>query len=113
MSGALAIGVDAGGTKVEALLVDVVGGGRILDRRLAQTPATDAEATTRTIVALARELMGERNDVAALGVGAAGVGGRGGGGGVAPEVGRGGGPPAAEKRSGGGVSALGGNQAEG
>ncbi|TMK97229.1 MAG: ROK family protein, partial [Actinobacteria bacterium] len=73
MSGALAIGVDAGGTKVEALLVDVVGGGRILDRRLAQTPATDAEATTRTIVALARELMGERNDVAALGVGAAGM----------------------------------------
>jgi glucokinase len=73
MSGTLAIGVDAGGTKVEALLVDVVGGGRILDRRLAQTPATDAEATTRTIVALARELMGERNDVAALGVGAAGM----------------------------------------
>jgi glucokinase len=73
MSGALAIGVDAGGTKVEALLVDVVGGGRILDRRLAQTPATDAEATTRTIVALARALMGERNDVAALGVGAAGM----------------------------------------
>jgi glucokinase len=65
--------VDAGGTKVEALLVDVAGGGRILDRRLAQTPATDAEATTRTIVALARELMGEQNDVAALGVGAAGM----------------------------------------
>src|SRR5437773_12433453 len=78
MSGALAIGVDAGGTKVEALLVDVDRGGRILDRRLAQTPATDAEATTRTIVALARELMGERNDVAAVGVGAAGMGGRGG-----------------------------------
>jgi len=73
MSGALAIGVDAGGTKVEALLVDVDGGGRILDRRLALTPATDAEATTRTIVALARELMAGRNDVAALGVGAAGM----------------------------------------
>jgi glucokinase len=73
MSGGLAIGVDAGGTKVEALLVDVEGGGRILDRRLALTPATDAEATTRTIVALARELMAGRNDVSALGVGAAGM----------------------------------------
>jgi glucokinase len=78
MSGALAIGVDAGGTKVEALLVDVNGGGRILDRRLAQTPATDAEATTRTIVALARQLMEGRNDVSAVGVGAAGMVDRGG-----------------------------------
>jgi glucokinase len=51
----------------------VEGGGRILDRRLALTPATDAEATTRTIVALARELMAGRNDVSALGVGAAGM----------------------------------------
>src|SRR2546426_1194516 len=73
MSGTMAIGVDAGGTKVEALLVDVDGAGRILDRRLALTPATDAEATTRTIVALARELMAGRNDVSALGVGAAGM----------------------------------------
>ncbi len=78
MSGALAIGVDAGGTKVEALLVDVEGGGRILDRRLALTPATDAEATTRTIVALARELMAGRSDVSALGMGAAGMMDRGG-----------------------------------
>src|SRR5438874_1072273 len=70
---AVAIGVDAGGTKVEALLVDVGQSGTILDRRLAVTPATDAEASTRTIVALARELMAGKNDVAALGVGAAGM----------------------------------------
>ena len=73
MPGAVAIGVDAGGTKVEALLVGVESGGSILDRRRAQTPATDAEATTRTIVALARELMAGRDDVSALGVGAAGM----------------------------------------
>src|SRR5438105_1523282 len=70
---AVAIGVDAGGTKVEALLVDVGRGGTILDRRLAVTPATDAEASTRTIVALARELMAGGRDVSALGVGAAGM----------------------------------------
>ena len=78
MPGALAIGVDAGGTKVEALLVGVEDGGSILDRRRAQTPATDAEATTRTIVALARELMAGRDDVSAVGVGAAGMVDRGG-----------------------------------
>jgi glucokinase len=78
MPGAVAIGVDAGGTKVEALLVGVEDGGSILDRRRAQTPATDAEATTRTIVALARELMAGRDDVSAIGVGAAGMVDRGG-----------------------------------
>ncbi len=73
MPGAVAIGIDAGGTRVEGLLVAVEDGGSILDRRLAVTPATDAEATTRTIVALARELMAGRNDVIALGIGAAGL----------------------------------------
>src|SRR5436309_10059756 len=65
-------GVDAGGTKVEGLLVDVEVG-EILDRRLAETPATDAEASVQAIVAVARELMAERDDVVALGVGAAGM----------------------------------------
>jgi len=47
--------------------------GEILDRRLAETPATDAEASVQAIVAVARELMAERDDVVALGVGAAGM----------------------------------------
>lgn len=68
----LAIGVDAGGTKIEGLLVDV-SLGRILDRRLVETPAEDAEAAARTIVAVARELMVGRGGVRALGVGAAGM----------------------------------------
>src|SRR6266702_618759 len=72
MTGSLAIGVDAGGTKVVGLLVDVKADGKILDRRLVETPATDADAATRTIVAVARELMAG-NDVTALGVGAAGL----------------------------------------
>jgi glucokinase len=68
----LAIGVDAGGTKIEGLLVDVSVGG-ILDRRLVETPAQDAEATARSIVAVARELAAARDGVGALGVGAAGL----------------------------------------
>jgi glucokinase len=72
MPGRVAIGVDAGGTKVAAVLVDV-DDGRILDRRLVHTPATDADATTRTIVAAVRDLMTGRGDVLAVGVGAAGL----------------------------------------
>jgi glucokinase len=68
----LAIGVDAGGTKTEGLLVDV-GLGRILDRRRIDTPAEDADATARGIIAVARELMAGRDNVRALGVGAAGM----------------------------------------
>ena len=68
----LAIGVDVGGTKIEGLLVDV-SLGKILDRRLVETPAEDAEATARAIVAVARELMAGRDAVRALGVGAAGM----------------------------------------
>jgi glucokinase len=70
----LAIGIDAGGTKVAGLLVDVERiDDPILDRRLVQTPAQDAEATVRTVVAVARDLLGGRGDVAAVGVGAAGL----------------------------------------
>jgi glucokinase len=68
----LAIGVDAGGTKIEGLLVDVERDGRILDRRLVETPAADAEGATRTIVAVARDLMADQQ-VGAVGVGAAGM----------------------------------------
>ena len=73
MPDGVAIGIDAGGTKVEGLLVDAASGGRILDRRVVDTPATDAEAAARAIVAVARELMAGRDGVAALGVGAAGM----------------------------------------
>lgn len=73
MSGRLAIGVDAGGTKVEGLLVDPEGPELILDRRVVQTPALDAEAATRTIVAVARDLMANRPEVVAVGVGGAGM----------------------------------------
>lgn len=68
----LAIGVDAGGTKIEGLLVDVEKDGLILDRRLIDTPARDAEGTTTTIVAVARDLMAKQR-VGAVGVGAAGM----------------------------------------
>jgi glucokinase len=72
MSG-LAIGVDAGGTKIAGVLVDCARDGKIVDRRVVETPATDAEEATRTIVAVARELMASRDGVRALGVGAAGM----------------------------------------
>jgi glucokinase len=68
----LAIGVDAGGTKIEGLLVDI-SAGTILDRRLVETPAEDAEASARAIVAVARELMAGQDHLRALGVGAAGL----------------------------------------
>jgi glucokinase len=68
----LAIGVDAGGTKIEGLLVDV-GTGGILDRRRVPSPAEDAEASAEAIVTVARELVAGRDGVRALGVGAAGM----------------------------------------
>jgi glucokinase len=68
----LAIGVDAGGTKIQGLLVDV-GIGEILDRRLVESPAEDAEASAEAIVTVARELMADRDGVRVLGVGAAGM----------------------------------------
>src|SRR5439155_15877834 len=73
MSDAIAIGVDCGGTKVEGLVVDLGDEARVLDRRLVPTPAMDAEASARTIVAVARELMGLHPAARALGVGAAGM----------------------------------------
>jgi glucokinase len=71
MTGPLAIGVDVGGTKVAALLVDSDGG--VLDRRLVPSPADNAEAVTRTVVALVAELLSDHDGVVAVGVGAAGL----------------------------------------
>ena len=72
MPGGLAIGVDVGGTRIEGLLVDVRDAS-IIDRRRAETPAEDGEATARGIIDVARHLVEGRNDVRALGVGAAGM----------------------------------------
>jgi glucokinase len=68
----LAIGMDVGGTKIEGLLVDIDRDGEILDRRVVETPTTDADEITRSIVAVARELMAGQ-DVGAVGLGAAGM----------------------------------------
>ncbi|MDP8956920.1 MAG: ROK family glucokinase [Actinomycetota bacterium] len=77
MPARLAIGVDAGGTKVQGLLVDTEEG-TILHRRTLETPAEDSEASLRAIVSVARELMDRGNNVLAVGVGAAGMVDRGG-----------------------------------
>jgi glucokinase len=67
----VAVGVDAGGTKVLGVLAD--GTGRVLDRRLVETPAADAEASAAAIVTMARDLMAGLDGVAGVGVGAAGL----------------------------------------
>ncbi len=69
----LAVGIDVGGTKAAGVLVDPEHEGAIVERALVETPADDAEATIRTVVGLARELIASRDDVAAVGLGAAGM----------------------------------------
>lgn len=64
-----AIGIDVGGTKINAFRV--ARDGSILDRSQAPTPAHDQESTLATMVDLARGLLGD--DVLAVGVGAAGL----------------------------------------
>jgi glucokinase len=71
--GSIAIGVDAGGTKVAAMVVDAAGDAQILDRRRVESPAMDAEQFLSSIIEVARDLMATRDDVAALGIGAAGM----------------------------------------
>ena len=65
----LAVGVDIGGTKVAAGVVDP--GGRVLARALRRTPSRDASAVESTIVDVVRELAAA-HEVAAVGIGAAG-----------------------------------------
>ena len=69
MTGTLAIGVDIGGTKVSAGVVDE--NGAVLDRERRPTPGHDVGETESIIVDVVTELAG-RHDVAAVGVGAAG-----------------------------------------
>jgi len=65
----LAIGVDIGGTKIAAGVVDEAG--RVLDRERRDTPGTDASLTEERIVEVVSALA-SRHDVAAVGIGAAG-----------------------------------------
>lgn len=65
----LAIGVDIGGTKVAAGVVD--DDGRILDRERRETPGNDVADTEATIVDVVHTLAA-RNTVEAVGIGAAG-----------------------------------------
>lgn len=65
----LTIGVDVGGTKIAAGLVDE--SGRILARERRESPATDSDAIEDTIADLVR-LLAEGADVAGVGVAAAG-----------------------------------------
>jgi glucokinase len=66
---ALAIGVDIGGTKVAAGVVD--DDGRVIDFERGDTPGSDVAGTEAIIVDVVRALA-ERHDVSAVGIGAAG-----------------------------------------
>jgi glucokinase len=65
----LTVGVDIGGTKVLAGVVD--SSGRVLERQRRDTPGTSVRDVENTIVDLVLEL-GRTHDIAAVGVGAAG-----------------------------------------
>ncbi|MEG9225584.1 ROK family glucokinase [Aeromicrobium sp. Sec7.5] len=65
----LAVGIDIGGTKIAAGVVDE--DGRILARRRRLTPSTDAELVLTAIAELTEELRDE-HPVKAVGIGAAG-----------------------------------------
>lgn len=64
-----AIGIDVGGTKINAFRV--ARDGEILDRKKVPTPAEDEEATLAHMIDLAQAML--TDDVLAIGVGAAGM----------------------------------------
>jgi glucokinase len=66
---ALTVGVDVGGTKIAAGVVDEEG--KILEEQRCHTPARDTAQTQSAIVGLVKDLAA-RHDVAAVGIGAAG-----------------------------------------
>ena len=74
MPGTLAIGIDIGGTKIAAGVVDE--DGQVLARRLGTTPGSDPAAVLDTIGDLVDQLRQEHQDgvgdIAAVGIGAAG-----------------------------------------
>ncbi|GAA3316589.1 MULTISPECIES: ROK family glucokinase [Arthrobacter] len=65
----LAIGIDIGGTKVAAGVVDP--SGRVVEEARRSTPGNDARAVERVIVELVQEL-GRSHRIASVGIGAAG-----------------------------------------
>jgi glucokinase len=67
---ALAIGIDVGGTKIAAGLVDAAG--RIMARREVPTPTESTDALVAEVIALVRDLATEHS-VTAVGVGVAGL----------------------------------------
>ena len=71
--GPLAIGIDIGGTKVAGGVVDA--DGRVLTRARRDTPhrSTSPRVVEDTIVSVVDELLEGRSDIAAVGIGAAGV----------------------------------------
>jgi glucokinase len=73
MPGRLAIGVDVGGTKVEALLVEVGDEAHVVDQARVETPALDAQAILVAMVGTVTTLRRQGRPVAAVGVGAAGM----------------------------------------
>jgi glucokinase len=68
-AGGEAIGIDVGGTKINALRV--ARDGEVLDRRSASTPADDGPGTLAALIDLAGSMI--TADVLAIGVGAAGL----------------------------------------
>ncbi|MEP6852044.1 MAG: ROK family glucokinase [bacterium] len=69
MTATLALGVDIGGTKVAAGVVD--GDGRVIEQIRRPTPSRDVAATEEAIAQMVAELR-SRHDVSAVGIGAAG-----------------------------------------
>lgn len=69
VGGSLALGIDIGGTKVAAGVVN--GNGVILEELRYETPGRDARAVETVIADLAREL-GARHNIRSVGIGAAG-----------------------------------------
>ncbi len=64
------IGVDVGGTKIAAGVVDA--GGGIIDKERVETPAVDADATVQAIVDVTTRLRDRREGVVGVGISAAG-----------------------------------------
>jgi glucokinase len=67
----LAIGLDAGGTKVLGVVADAAGAGR--DRVLHEMPATEPVGSVDALLAVAGQLRDRNPGVAGIGVGAAGM----------------------------------------
>ena len=69
MTGSLAIGIDIGGTKMAAGVVDEAG--TVVEQVRRDTPSSSPSATEQTIVEVVNELA-SRHEVTAVGIGAAG-----------------------------------------